>query len=96
MAKNAWVVLAIEDIKGIFCFLRAVFPALKALRYCNPNVPALDKIYFLLKWADAAIDNSSSILNDEEMFGCPDNCMITGSEEELDEVFGERGFTSER
>ncbi len=51
VAKNARVVLAVEDIedevfwKSIFCLLRTVFPALKALRYCNSNVPAMDKIF---------------------------------------------------
>ncbi len=30
------------------------------------------------------------MLNDEELFGSPDKCVITCCEEELDEVFGER------
>ncbi len=56
----------------------------------------MEKIYYVVKRADAAIDNSSSMLNDEELFGFPDNCVITGCDEELDEVFGENRFTSER
>ncbi len=102
VAKNARVVLAVEDIedevfwKSIFCLLRAVFPALKALRYCDSNVPAMDKIFFLVKRADVAIENSSSMLNDEELFGCADSSLVTGCEEELDEVFGERGVEYER
>ncbi len=72
------------------------FPALNVLRYCDSNVPAMDKIFFLVKRADAAIENSSSMLNDEELFGCPDNCVITGCEKVLGEVFGESGFVSER
>ncbi len=102
VAKNARVVLAVEDIedevfwKSIFCLLRAVFPALKALRYCDSNVPAMDKIFFLVKRADVAIENSSSMLNDEELFGCVDSSLVTGCGEELDEVFGERGVEYER
>ncbi len=76
--------------------LRAVFPALNALRYCDSNVPGMDKIFFLVKRADAAIENLSSMLNDEELFGSPDKCVITGCEEELDEVFGERELDSEK
>ncbi len=49
-----------------------------------------------MKRVVAAIENSSSILNNEELFGCPDNCAITGCEEELDEVFGETGVEYDR
>ncbi len=52
--------------------------------------------FFLVKREDAAIEKSSSILNDEELFGCPENCAITGCEEELDVVFGESGVEYER
>ncbi len=64
VSKNACIVLAVKDIegevfwKGIFCLLRAVFPALKALRYCDSSIPATDKIFFLVMRADKAIDNS--------------------------------------
>ncbi len=52
VAKNVRVVLAIEHIKdevfwkSIFSLLRAVFLALKALRYCDSNVPDMDKNFF--------------------------------------------------
>ncbi len=36
------------------------------------------------------------MLNDEELFGSPENCVITCCKEEFDEVFGESVFTSER
>ncbi len=36
------------------------------------------------------------MLNEKELFGCPDNCVITGFEEELNEVFRERGVEYER
>ncbi len=41
-----------------------------------------------MKRADATMNNSSSMLGDEELFGCPDTCVITGCEEELNVVFG--------
>ncbi len=49
-----------------------------------------------MKRADAAVENYSSMLKDEELFGCPDNCAIAGCDEELDEVFGERELEYER
>ncbi len=49
-----------------------------------------------MKRADAAIENSSSMLNDEELLGCADSFLVTGCEEELDQVFGERGVEYER
>ncbi len=56
----------------------------------------MDKIYYLVKRVNAAINKLSSMLNDEEYFGNPETCVITACKEELDEVFGERGFCSER
>ncbi len=41
--------------KAIYCLLHAIFPALKALRYCNSNIPAMDKIFFLVKGLDEAL-----------------------------------------
>ncbi len=93
VSKNGHVVLAIKAIegeffwKGMVCLLRIVFPALKALRYCCSNVPSVAKINFLVRRADAAIDNSSSLLNNEELFCSPDNCVITLCEEKLDDFF---------
>ena len=49
-----------------------------------------------MKRADIALENSSSVLNDEELFGCADSSLLTGCEEELDEVFGERRIEYER
>lgn len=55
IAKNTHVVFVVEDVedrvfwKSIFCLLRAVFPALKALRYFDLNTPAMNKIYYLVK-----------------------------------------------
>ncbi len=38
----------------------------------------MDKIYFLLKRADAGIDCLSTMLNDDKLIGSPDSCVITG------------------
>ncbi len=92
-AKNARVVLAVEDIeddvfwRAIFCLLRAVFPALKALQFCDSNHPAMDKIYFLVHCADCALKKSSSMLDDECLFGSSSRSALTGCDEELKEIF---------
>ncbi len=60
LSKNDQVAAAIQDIedevfwKAIYCLLHAVFPALKALQYCDSNISAMDKIYFLVKQAGEA------------------------------------------
>lgn len=52
---NNKVELAVKDIdnkvfwKAIYILLRAVFHALKMLRYCDSNIPAMDKIFHLIK-----------------------------------------------
>ncbi len=51
LARNAKATLEVHDIKSnqfwnaVYFLLRAVFPALRALRYCDANKPAIDKIY---------------------------------------------------
>ncbi len=73
-----------------------VFPTLKTMRYCDSNVSAMDKIFYLVKRVDAAINKPSSILNDEELLGSHATFVITGCDEELHKVFGESGFCNER
>ena len=95
LSKNDCVAAAIADIeddvfwKAIYCLLRAVFPALKALRYCDSNIPAMDKIYFLVKQADDALHDSQLILDDQDLFGSMRGVVLTNCDEELDEVFGD-------
>ncbi len=101
VVKNAQVVLAIENIEDeVFwkhtLLVESCFSSIKRFEVQNSNVPAMDKIYNLVKRADAAINNSFSILNDEELFGCPDNYVIIGFEEKLNEVFGESRLDSKR
>jgi hypothetical protein len=51
--KKPSVRMAVQDIndtkfwKCLYILLRSVFPALRALRYCDASRPVMDKIYFL-------------------------------------------------
>ncbi len=84
----------IVDIKdevfwnAIYCLLCTVFSALKALRYCDSNIPAMDKIYFLVKQADEAQLDLQLILDDQDLFGSMKGVISFDCNEELDEVFG--------
>ena len=66
---------AVRDIKDdklwkcIYILLRAVFPALRLLRYCDKNEPAMDKIFFLSRRTTVALDKSMEFLNDKTLFG---------------------------
>jgi hypothetical protein len=67
---------AVQDIneenfwKFMYILLCAVFPALRALWYCNSNTPScMDKIYYLSHRTTVAIENSQADLNDERLFG---------------------------
>ncbi len=71
--------------------MRAVFPALCAMRYCDANVPTMDKIYYLVKRVDYALLSSQPILNDEGLFGPMYAELCQGVCNELSTVFGETG-----
>ncbi len=55
LAKNDKVRGAVIDIenevffKALYILLRAVFPAIRALRFADSNEPMMDKIYFFSK-----------------------------------------------
>ncbi len=95
LSKNDRVAAAIVDIedevfwKAIYCLLCAIFPALKALQYCDSNIPAMDKIYFLVKQVDDALHDLQLLLDDQDLFGSMRGSTIPECEEEYDEVFGE-------
>ncbi len=65
---------AVQDInddnfwKCMHILLRAVFPALRALWYCDSNTPCMDKIYYLSHRTTVAIENLQDDLNDERLF----------------------------
>ncbi len=100
LSKNDHVAAAVYDIKdevfwkAIHCHLYDVFPALKALRYCDSNIPAMDKILVLVKWADEALLDLQLILDDQDLFGSMRGVMLSDCKEELDEVFGETNTES--
>ena len=56
---------AVRDItnekfwKRIYIVLRAVFPALHLLRYCDKSIPAMDIIYFLSHSTTTALEKSN-------------------------------------
>jgi hypothetical protein len=66
---------AVQDIKEdnfwkcMYILLRAVFPALRALQYCDSNTPCMDKLFHLPHRTTVAIENSLEHLNDESLFG---------------------------
>ena len=89
---NATARRAIQDIenpvfwKTLYALLRAVFPALRALRYCDSNTPAMDKIAMLTYRTTVAIEKSKSSFNDENLFGSKASFSPQSEEKE---VFGE-------
>lgn len=75
LAKNDKVRGAVIDIenevffKALYILLRAVFPAIRALRFADSNEPMMDKIYFFSQRTMNALDKSIAFLNDAEVFG---------------------------
>ncbi len=78
--KNFW--------KQFFVLLGALFSSLKSLRLCDINFPGMDKIYYFVHCACAAVAKSVAVLNDETFFGpiVKDRIEIMASK--ADEVFG--------
>ena len=66
--------LAILDIqdtvfwKALYALLRATYPAIRVLRYCDSNTPAMDKLYSLSNRTSMAISNSQESFNDTTLF----------------------------
>lgn len=74
LKHNARCAQAVSDIenplfwKSIYHVLRAVFPCLRALRYCDKSEPCMDKIVFLAWRATKAIEKLVDLLNDTTVF----------------------------
>jgi hypothetical protein len=49
--------------KCLYIILRAAFPALRLLCYCDKSKPAMDKIYYLSHRTTQALEQSKSVLN---------------------------------
>ncbi len=67
-----------------------MFPALKAMRYCDSNIPAMNKLYFLVKQKDEAFLDSQKLLDDEDLFGSMKGVFWSNCNQELDEVWRKR------
>ncbi len=65
-----------------------MFLALRVLRYCDANKPALGKIYFLYDWAQNALIRSNCLLSDYSLFGFLEKEFNEEVDEEMEEVFG--------
>ena len=83
---------AVMDIENktfwmsLYTLLRSVYPSIRALCYCESNVPAMDKIYHLYNCTTLAIEKSCENLNDDDLFG-PIDGNSDGLEFERTEVF---------
>ncbi len=55
--------------KCLYILLCSVFPALRALHFCNASLPVMDKIFFLSHRTTQAIEWSQEFLNDSKLFG---------------------------
>ena len=90
--KNVRVRCAVMDIKhenfwkSAYYVLRAVFPALRALRYCDSNVPSMDKLCYLSHRVTIALQLSADKLNDPKFFSSLEDDEGIA---ELEQVFGE-------
>jgi hypothetical protein len=74
-AKKQSVRMAVQDIednkfwKCLYILLCFVFPALRALRFCNASRPVMDKIFFLSHRTTQVIERSQEFLNNSNLFG---------------------------
>ncbi len=75
--------------KALYCLLHSVFPALKALQYCDSDKPSMDKIFFFVYWVNNALLKSQVLLNDEYLFGPMKGAVLVECKDELSEVFAE-------
>ncbi len=59
------------------------------MRYCDTNIPAMDKKCCLVKRVDYAFLTSPSILNDKGLFEPMYGALCDGVNDKLGTVFGE-------
>ena len=91
LEKNDVTTAAIRDIsnpqffKALYVLLRAVYPALRVLRFCDKGEPCLDKIYYLAHRATEALEKSKALLSDKKLFRFDDDEFL---DVEQSEVFG--------
>ena len=69
-----------------------MFPAIRALRFCDKGEPCLDKIYYLSKYATVAFDWSKELLNDTGLFNFEIDELL---EEYAFDVYGSKSQTDD-
>jgi hypothetical protein len=85
--KTDVVSVAIKDIndpkffKAMYIILRAVYPAIRVLWYCDKGEPCMDKLYYLTSCATDAINRSKEFLNDPDNFKFEDITLVMEEEE---------------
>jgi hypothetical protein len=98
LAKTDVIRAAVVDIKddqlfkAMYFVLRAVFPAIRALRFCDKGEPCLDKIYYLSKRATVAFDRSKELLNDPDLFKLEIDEQL---KEYTDDVYGNTEYNKD-
>ena len=73
----------VETWRGMFIFIRSVFPAIKALRLADSNRPGMDKIYFFVHKTSLALDKSAPDLDDRLLF--PKVSTVAAEEDDEDD-----------
>jgi hypothetical protein len=100
---------AVKDIgddkmwKSMYILLRAIFPALRALRFCDASKPSMDKIFFLSHRTTQAIEMSKAFLDDGSLFGSirmdanltREGNMVWGDDDDEEEEDGNIVFPEE-
>jgi hypothetical protein len=87
--KSDVVSATIKDIndpkffKAMYIVLRAVYPAIRVLRYCNKREQCMDKLYYLTSCATDAINRSKELLNDPDNFKFDEDITLVMEEEEI-------------
>ncbi len=69
--------------KALYILLRAVFLAIRVLRYCNKGEPCMDKLYYLAYRATDALNRSKTQLNDPELFSFEEDATLESSQMEV-------------
>lgn len=88
--------LAVNDIKDpdfwkrMYVISRAVYPAIRGLRYSDSDRPAMDKIYYLSYRTHESITKSMEQLNDHTTFPDVDIDVIAGVGVELEQIYDEK------
>ena len=89
LEKTDVVRAAIFDItdlkffKALYILLRAVFPAIRVLLYCDKGEPCMDKLNYLTYCATNALNRSKTLLNDPELFSFEEDATLESSQMEV-------------